>query len=107
MMTGEQYKKSLNDNRETYFEGERIRDLVTHPLLGECVTRIARGYDQFYSPEPGAVSPLMAIPRSAAELRDRIPLLLESDFVANVTSHTLMTLITAATRSATSIPEIA
>ena len=49
MMTGEQYKKSLNDNRETYFEGERIRDLVTHPLLGECVGRIARGYDQFYS----------------------------------------------------------
>jgi len=47
MMTGEQYKKSLNDNRETYFEGERIRDLVTHPLLGECVGRIARGYDQF------------------------------------------------------------
>ena len=71
MMTGEQYKKSLNDNRETYFEGERIRDLVTHPLLGECVSRIAHGYDQFYSPEPGAVSPLMAIPRSAAELRDR------------------------------------
>ena len=65
MMTGQQYKKSLDDNRETYFEGERVRDIVTHPLLGECVSRIAEGYDKFYSPEPGAVSPLMAIPRSA------------------------------------------
>jgi 4-hydroxybutyryl-CoA dehydratase/vinylacetyl-CoA-Delta-isomerase len=87
MMTGLQYKKSLDDNRETYFEGERVRDIVTHPLLGECVSRIAAGYDQFYSPEPGAVSPLMKIPRSANELRDRIPLLLESDIVANVTSN--------------------
>src|SRR5713101_952828 len=106
MMTGGQYKKSLNDNRETYFEGERIRDLVTHPLLGECVTRIARGYDQFYSPEPGAVSPLMAIPRSAAELRDRIPLLLESDIVANVTYQSIMTLTTAATRIADTLPTL-
>ena len=65
MMTGQQYKKSLDDNRETYFEGERVRDIVNHPLLGECVSRIAEGYDKFYSPEPGAVSPLMAIPRSA------------------------------------------
>src|SRR5258708_20048105 len=107
MMTGEQYKKSLNDNRETYFEGERIRDLVTHPLLGECVARIARGYDQFYLPEVGAVSPLMAIPRSAAELRDRIPLLLESDIVANVTYQSIMTLTTAATRIADALPDFA
>ena len=75
MMTGQQYKKSLDDNRETYFEGERVRDIVNHPLLGECVARIAEGYDKFYSPEAGAVSPLMKIPRSANELRDRIPLL--------------------------------
>ena len=107
MMTGQQYKKSLDDNRETYFEGERIRDLVTHPLLGECVSRIASGYDQFYSPEAGAVSPLMAIPRSANELRDRIPLLLESDIVANVTYQSIMTLTTAATRIADTLPEYA
>ncbi|HEY6298885.1 MAG TPA: 4-hydroxyphenylacetate 3-hydroxylase N-terminal domain-containing protein [Candidatus Binatus sp.] len=107
MMTGQQYKKSLDDNRETYFEGERVRDIANHPLLGECVSRIARGYDQFYSPEPGAVSPLMKIPRSAEELRDRIPLLLESDIVANVTYQSIMTLTTAATRIADALPEYA
>jgi aromatic ring hydroxylase len=37
MMAGEQYKKSLNENHETYFKGERVRDLVRHPLIGECV----------------------------------------------------------------------
>jgi len=31
MMTGQQYKKSLDDNRETYFEGDRVRDIVNHP----------------------------------------------------------------------------
>ena len=107
MMTGQQYKKSLDDNRETYFEGERVRDIVNHPLLGECVSRIAEGYDKFYSPEAGAVSPLMKIPRSANELRDRIPLLLESDIVANVTYQSIMTLTTAATRIADVLPEYA
>src|SRR6202162_5599640 len=107
MMNGQQYKKTLDDNRETYFEGERVRDIVNHPLLGECVSRIAEGYDKFYSPAPGAVSPLMAIPRSANELRDRIPLLLESDIVANVTYQSIMTLTTAATRIADALPEYA
>src|SRR5258708_40341927 len=107
MMTGQQYKKSLEDNRETYFEGERVRDIVNHPLLGEGVSRIAEGYDKFYSPEAGAVSPLMAIPRSANELRDRIPLLLESDIVAHVTSQSIMTLTTAATRISDALPEYA
>jgi hypothetical protein len=36
-MPGEQYKKSLNDDHETYFKGERMPDLVRHPLIGECV----------------------------------------------------------------------
>ncbi len=35
MMAGE-YKKLLNDNHETYFEGERVLDRVRHPLIGEC-----------------------------------------------------------------------
>ena len=34
MLTGAQYKESLDDGRKTYFEGERIDDLVGHPLLG-------------------------------------------------------------------------
>lgn len=107
MMTGEQYKKSLDDNRETFFEGERVHHPLTHPVLGECVARVAAGYDRFYSPEPGAVSPLMVVPHSAQELRERIPLLHESDIVANVTYQSIMTLTTAATRIADTLPEYA
>jgi 4-hydroxybutyryl-CoA dehydratase / vinylacetyl-CoA-Delta-isomerase len=107
MMTGEQYKKSLDDGRETFFEGERVRNLARHPLLGACVDRIAAGYDRWYSPGSDAVSALMTIPRSANELRDRIPLLHESDIVANVTYQSIMTLTTAAARIANDLPQYA
>ena len=30
MMTGDEYRESLNDGRETYFEGKRIDDLPGH-----------------------------------------------------------------------------
>ncbi len=105
MMTGEQYKKSLDDNRETFFEGERVRDLVGHPILGPCVSRVAAGYDRWYSPKPDAVSPLMSIPHSAEELKERIPLQHESDIVSAVTYQSIMTLTTAATRIADALPE--
>ncbi len=107
MMTGEQYKKSLNDNRETYFEGERVRDIARHPLLGACVDRVAAGYDRWYSPAPDAVSPLMTIPHTAADLKERIPLQHESDIVSAVTYQSIMTLTTAAIRIAGELPEYA
>jgi 4-hydroxybutyryl-CoA dehydratase / vinylacetyl-CoA-Delta-isomerase len=105
MMNGEQYKKSINDGRETFFEGERVRDLATHPLLGTCVGRIAAGYDRWYKPGADAVSDLMTIPGSPKELKDRIPLLHSSDIVANVTYQSIMTLTTAASRIAPALPE--
>jgi 4-hydroxybutyryl-CoA dehydratase/vinylacetyl-CoA-Delta-isomerase len=107
MMTGEQYKKSLKDNRETYFEGERVRDIANHPLFGACVDRVAAGYDRWYSPAPDAVSPLMTIPHSSADLKERIPLQHESDIVSAVTYQSIMTLTTAATRIAGELPEYA
>ena len=45
MMTGEQYKASLDDGRATYFEGQRVQDLPGHPLLGSAADRVADGYD--------------------------------------------------------------
>ncbi|MGI9611476.1 MAG: 4-hydroxyphenylacetate 3-hydroxylase N-terminal domain-containing protein, partial [Acidimicrobiales bacterium] len=52
MLTGEQYRESLRDGRMTYFEGERIDDLVGHPLLGQTVDTTAHGYDLHYDPAP-------------------------------------------------------
>lgn len=107
MMTGDQYKKSLNDNRETFFEGERVRDIVHHPILGACVSRVAADYDRWYQPGADAVSPLMTIPHSAADLKERIPLQHESNIVSAVTYQSVMTLTTAATRIAGALPQFA
>ena len=92
MKTGAEYRASLRDGRATWFEGKRVDDLEAHPVLGPSVAEVAATYDRFYSPEPDAVSPLMGVPGSAAELRARIPILHQADLVANVTYQSIMTL---------------
>ncbi len=98
MLTGEQYKESLRDGRATYFEGEKIDDLVGHPLLGQTVDTTAHGYDMHYDPAPDARSPLLAVPESADDLRELIPLLHSAGMMAHVTSTSIQTLKTASGR---------
>src|SRR5262245_30193006 len=98
MMTGTQYRASLDDGRATFFEGERVKDLPGHPILGPAVDVVARCYDRFHFAAPGAQSPLMSVARSAADLKARLPLLHEADLVAHVTYQSIMTLTTAANR---------
>ena len=98
MLTGEQYKASLDDGRKTYFEGERIKDLVGHPILGQTVDCTATGYDKYYDPAPDAVSPLLGVPGSADDLRSLIPMLHDAGMMAHVTSTSIQTLKTAARR---------
>jgi len=105
MMTGDQYRDSLQDGRAIYFEGKRIDDLPSHPIFGVCVDNVAAGYDRMYSPEPDAISPIMGVPKSAEELRSRIPLLHEAGMLAHVTYTSIMTLITAAGRLADANPD--
>src|SRR5215475_5887142 len=81
MMTGAQYRVSLDDGRATFFEGERVKDLPGHPILGPAVDVVARCYDRFHSASPGAESPLMSVARSAADLKARLPLLHEADHI--------------------------
>lgn len=98
MMTGAEYRATLDDGRATYFEGERVDDVAGHPILGKAVDVAAACYDRFHSPEPGARSPLMSVPRSADELKAMIPLLHQADLVSHTTYQSIMTLITAAGR---------
>ena len=98
MMTGDEYRASLDDGRATYFEGERVDDIPGHPILGVAATVVADCYDRFYSPEAVARSPLMGVPKSSQELKDRIPLLHSADMLAHVTYSSIMTLITAGGR---------
>lgn len=52
MMTGAEYRASLNDGRETYFEGRQIDDVSADPILGITVESAATGSDRFYDPAP-------------------------------------------------------
>ena len=98
MLTGDQYKESLRDGRQTFFEGETVDDLPGHPLLGKTVKTTAAGYDRFFDPAPDATSPLMTVPSSANDLREMIPLLHEAGMMAHVTYTSIQTLKTAAGR---------
>jgi len=106
MMTGAEYRASLADGRQIFFEGQRVADLAAHPILGPAVDTVARCYDRFHAPGRGE-GPLMGVPRSAADLKARIPLLHEADLVAHVTYQSIMTLTTAANRIGGESPQYA
>jgi 4-hydroxybutyryl-CoA dehydratase/vinylacetyl-CoA-Delta-isomerase len=107
MMTGEEYLASLDDGRATYFEGRKIDSIMDDKLMAEAARVIAEGYDHFYTPGPDATSPLMDIPKSAEELKARLPILTTADIVANTTNQSIMTLMTAAGRIGGEHPEYA
>ena len=98
MLTGQEYKDSLKDGRKVYFQGRLVEDLEAEPGLVAPLEAIASGYDKYYSSAPDAVNPVVSAPRSAAELRDRIPELMELDLCLNVTYQSLMTLLVASAR---------
>ena len=104
MMTGEEYRASLDDGRETYFEGKRIRDLPGHAILGQTVDSAAAGYDRFYDPTPGAVPAFMVVPGSKKELREQVELHETVDLLTHVTYASIMTLLTAADRIEGELP---
>ena len=105
MITGEQYKESLNDGRHTYFEGERVIDIAKDPILGVTADFSAAAYDRFYDPSPDIVSPLLAVPQSAEDLRAMLPLLNEAGMLAHVTSSSIQTLKTVAGRMVDGNPD--
>jgi aromatic ring hydroxylase len=42
LRTAEAYLDSLNDGREVYYDGERVDDIVNHPVLGMSARHFAR-----------------------------------------------------------------
>ncbi|MDG2278356.1 MAG: 4-hydroxyphenylacetate 3-hydroxylase N-terminal domain-containing protein [Pseudomonadales bacterium] len=105
MMTGAEYRQSLNDGRETFFEGEPVANVAEHPILGITVDSAASGYDRFYKPDAGAVGEFMKVPSSAEELREQVELHETVDLLTHVTYASVMTLLTAADRIEESLPE--
>src|SRR6185437_6558411 len=94
MLTGAEYLESLRDNRVNYIAGRQVTDLEQEPLLSRAVDWVARVYDRYYSPEPGAVNPLIEPIRSREALREHARLIADADLTVDVTFQSLMTLLT-------------
>lgn len=45
LRTGDQYRESIRDGREVYINGEKVKDVTTHPMLKPIVDVRARIYD--------------------------------------------------------------
>ncbi|MFC1905464.1 4-hydroxyphenylacetate 3-hydroxylase N-terminal domain-containing protein [Chloroflexota bacterium] len=92
--TPEQYLQSLQDNRVVYFEGERIKDVTSHPVLGlganMCAMDYAVGLDPKFrntfvaKDDKGEEVSFVFTPAKSAEdllrLRDIIQLLARTRF---------------------------
>ena len=50
-LTGEEYLKSLQDGREIYIYGERVKDVTTHPAFRNAAASVAQLYDALHKPE--------------------------------------------------------
>src|SRR5262245_30844036 len=83
MRSGADYLKSLNDGRQVFVEGEKVKDVTAHPAFREAARSVARLYDIAAAPEnrelmtfpsPRSGAPVLRayqIPRSHADLKAR------------------------------------
>ncbi|MFO0998287.1 MAG: 4-hydroxyphenylacetate 3-hydroxylase family protein [Alphaproteobacteria bacterium] len=55
LLTGAQYRESLNDGREVWLDGERVRDVPRHPAFKPVVEARARIYDMAHEEATRAV----------------------------------------------------
>ncbi|RIK37690.1 MAG: Pyoverdin chromophore biosynthetic protein pvcC [Chloroflexi bacterium] len=50
LMTGPEYLDSLRDGREVWLNGERVKDVTTHPAFRNAARSVARLYDSLHDP---------------------------------------------------------
>ncbi len=105
MMTGEQYRQSLNDGRKVYLEGKLVADLAAHPVFKVPVDLQASLYDRHYDPSPEALRDTIRTIASKEELREHAEEADERDILLAVTSASMMTLLTAADRIEATLPD--
>jgi 4-hydroxyphenylacetate 3-monooxygenase len=51
LRTGKEYRDSIRDSREVHMNGERIRDVVSHPAFKPLVDIRARIYYMAHEPQ--------------------------------------------------------
>ena len=53
--TGEQYLESIRDGRQVYVDGEKVKDVPSHPMFKPLVDIRARIYDMAHDPKTAEV----------------------------------------------------
>ena len=99
MISGDDYRATLQDGRAVWLDGERAHDVTTHPLLRKSVDWVAHSYDE----SVGAVNPIYRVPRTRDELREQMDVLVSTDRTAATTAG-CMALATAADLLASADP---
>ncbi|MCC7364865.1 MAG: hypothetical protein IT303_10885 [Dehalococcoidia bacterium] len=87
MLTGNQYRESIRDGRESYFQGQLVQDPASHRLFGPSVDWVAKTYDRYHS--AGGHNPMYDIPKSPDELRQAMDMLLAADPTATSTAGSM------------------
>ena len=85
LKTPQQYVESLRDGRVTYWDGERIDDITTHPRFKVPIAMTAKDYDydsaecgasrQYKTEEGERAHRIYQIPRSEEDLANRIEMM--------------------------------
>ncbi|GAA1480786.1 4-hydroxyphenylacetate 3-hydroxylase N-terminal domain-containing protein [Gordonia sinesedis] len=107
MKTAAEYIESLADGRRLFADGRQVAadELCEHPQFATAIGAVANGYAHHHRPGVDAVGPYFTIPRTTAELRATLDLLLGWDMVTVTTSQGLLALLTAAARMRSALPE--
>ena len=50
LLTGNTYLESLNDGREVWFNGERVKNVTEHPAFQHAARNTAKVYDALHDP---------------------------------------------------------
>lgn len=51
MLTGDAFLASLDDGREVWYDGERVRDVTTHPAFANAARVVGSLYDALHDPD--------------------------------------------------------
>jgi 4-hydroxybutyryl-CoA dehydratase/vinylacetyl-CoA-Delta-isomerase len=101
LKTPQQYIESLRDGRVTYWDGERIDDITTHPRFQVPIAMTAKDYNndpeygssRHYQTEDGSSAHrIYQIPRSEKDLADRVEMMGHSA-ISTLTTGVFMALM--------------
>ena len=94
LKTAAQYVESLRDGRVTYWDGERIDDITSHPRFRVPIEVASRDYDYgdpqhgklrtYTTEEGGRAHRIFEVPRDEAQLAKRVELMNHTSIVGLV-----------------------